>query len=183
MLNYIKEIGKIVFNRRARKRFWGFRPVVMCIIQASEDTNKFLFITPASKPSAWMPPQEGIEPTDTTESAILRCLRAELGVQENQLQVRRTVWLGDKEIPEQRGERDVPFSPFSMRGKAYYAALVKVPTSVQINHNPAEVNSFEWISLDEVKSRLSTNSERKIELLKLAFAKLLKTELTDQADD
>lgn len=183
MLSYLKEIGKIIVNRRSRKRFWGFRPVVMCIIQATEDSDKFLFITPAAKPSAWMPPQEGIEPADSTETAILRCLRAELGIQENQLQVRRTVWLGDREIPEQRGERDVPFSPFKMRGKAYYAALVKTPIAVEINHNAAEVDSYEWITKEEIELRLDTNTERKRGLLKLAFQNLLKTELTEQAND
>ena len=183
MLSYLKEAAKILFDRRARKRFWGFRPVVMCLIQATDDGDKFLFITPAAKPTAWMPPQEGIEPADAIETAILRCMRAELGIQENQLQIRRTVWLRDEEIPEQAGERDVPLSPFSMRGKAYYAALVKVPISVTVANNDAEVADTQWISTAEIAKRLATNSARKQGLLKSAFTKLLNIELKEQSDD
>lgn len=173
MLSYIKEGIKIVVDRRARKRFWGYRPVVACLIQASNDDGKFLFIAPAAKSHAWMPPQEGIEPNDSIESAILRCMRAELGIEENQLQIRRTVWLGCHKIPEQQGERDVLFSPFNMKGKAYYAALVKTPLDVSLKLNPAEVASAEWLTLESISDTLHTNSERKQLLIKSAFSKLL----------
>ena len=183
MLNYLHQIAKIVIDRRSRKRFWGFRPVIICIIQASDDEDKFLFITPAAKPTAWMPPQEGIEPDENTNSAILRCLRTELGIQDNQLYIRRSVWLGDRKIPEQRGARDVPLSLFPMRGKAYYAALVRVPTSVEVNCNAAEIAKFEWMTTQEIEARLATNSERKIGLLNLSFQKLLNRNLTVPSDE
>ena len=181
MFSYIKEGIKILVDRRARKRFWGYRPVVACLIQSTDDPENFLFVAPAAKPNAWMPPQEGIEPNDTIESAILRCMRAELGIEENQLHVRRTVWLGCHKIPEQQGERDVPFSPFKMKGKAYYAALVKTAQDVSLSVNPAEIAAAQWLSTQEVVDRLESNSSRKQILIKQAFGYLLKSTLETQA--
>lgn len=173
MLNYIKEGVKILVDRRARKRFWGYRPVVACLIQSTSSPDRFLFVTPVAKPDTWMPPQEGIEPNDSIEAAVIRCLRVELGIEENQLQVRRSVWLGCHQIPEQRGERDVPFSPFKMKGKAYYAALVKASEQIEFQLNPAEVARAEWLDLKTIVDRLAGNSERKQGLIKRAFDLLL----------
>ena len=174
MLSYIKEGIKIFIDRRARKRFWGYRPVVACLIQSTDEPDKFLFVTPAAKSDAWMLPQEGIEPADTIESAILRCMKVELGIEENQLQIRRTVWLGSHKIPEQRGERDVPFSPFKMQGKAYYAGLIKTSGDVSLKLNTAEIAGAEWIDVEVVAERLPSNSDRKQLLIKQAFHRLLK---------
>lgn len=183
MLSYIKEGIKILADRRARKRFWGYRPVVACLIHSSEDTAKFLFVAPVFKPDVWMPPQEGIRPDDTIESAILRCMQVELGIAENQLQIRRTVWLGCHKIPEQQGARDVPFSPFKMKGKAYYAALVKTTGNVLLRPNPAEIAGTRWIELQNVPEILAGNSDRKQQLIKQAFHHLLKTNLASLAVD
>lgn len=173
MLSYIKEGIKFLVDRRARKRFWGYRPVVACLIQSTSDPDRFLFVAPSAKPDAWMPPQEGIEPTDSIESAILRCMRAELGIEENQLQIRRTVWLGCHKIPEQIGERDVPFSPFKMKGKAYYAALVKTASDVSLTLNPAEIASADWLPKSDIAAKLSQNSDRKQLLIRQAFERLV----------
>ncbi len=179
MLEYVKLAFKFIYDRPTRKRLWGFRPVVICLIQGVGDKDKFLFICPAAKPTAWMAPQEGIEPDESLENAVHRGLKAELGIPENQLQFRRSCWLGDKKIPEQRGERDVKNSLVKMRGKAYYAALVKVSTEADITNNPAEVAKFKWLTIDEIEKNLPTNSGRKQGLTKLMFSKLLKIDLTE----
>lgn len=176
MLNWIKLGGRFLFDRRMRVRLWGYRPVVMCVIQAT-DAEKYLFIRPDAKPQAWMPPQEGVEAKETVEDSACRGIAAELGVPENQLQFRRSAWLGSKKIAEQHGERDVEYSPVKMKGKAYYAAFVKMSSDTELTTNPAEIAGSEWLSLELIRERLSTNSDRKQELIRAAFKELLDVQL------
>ncbi|GAB5407314.1 MAG: NUDIX domain-containing protein [Aureliella sp.] len=168
MLEWIKLGGRFLFDRRMRVRLLGYRPVVMCLIQAT-GSDKFLLIQPAAKPQAWMPPQEGVEATETIEDAACRGIAAELGVPENQLQFRRSTWVGKKKIAEQQGERDVEYSPVEMKGKAYYAALVKMAGDTELTMNPAEIAGSEWLTLEQIRERLATNSKRKQELIRTAF--------------
>lgn len=176
MLEWLKVIGLVVYDRRMRHRVFGYRPVVMCVIQATE-SEKFLFIRPSAKPDAWMVPQEGIEPDESVEDAAMRGLQAELGVVENQLHFRRSTWLGRKEIPEQRNERDVQYSLVAMRGKAYYGALIRMPEATTLRSNPAEIAEYTWLNIDEIRQRLQTNTTRKQELLRAAFRALVNIHL------
>lgn len=177
MLQWIKVIASIAYDRPMRCRLIGMRPVVVCIIQATED-NAFLFVAPSQKPDAWMPPQEGIEPNESIEKAIVRGLDAELGISENDMHFRRSVWIGSKSIPEQHGERDIRYSLVKMRGKAYYAALVKVSRETTLRLNPAEIARSEWFGVEQIAPQLSTNSERKQWVIREAFQKLLSLDLT-----
>ncbi len=43
--------------------------------------------------------------------------------------------------------------------------------------NPAEVSAHEWVTIDEVRDRMTVNSDRKQELLKVLFDRLTRTEL------
>ncbi len=176
VLEYIRLACSVIYDRRMRKRLQGYRPVVICLIQATE-RDAFLFVRPAMKRDAWMAPQEGIEPDESVNDATVRGLSAELGISEDQLHFRRSVWLGCKKIPEQHGERDIDYSFVKMRGKAYYAALVKVSEATEVNRNAAEVAGHEWLDVEEIKKRLETNSERKQSLTRTMFAKLLKIEI------
>jgi putative (di)nucleoside polyphosphate hydrolase len=115
MLDWIKVAGKLAYDRPARERLLGYRPVVICLIQ-SLDRDAFLFVQPAASRGAWMPPQEGIEPNGSVEQATAACLEVELGIARNQLHFRRSVWLGRKAIPERQGSRDVEFSIRPMQG-------------------------------------------------------------------
>ena len=172
MLDWLKLAARFVHDRRMRVRLRGYRPVALCLIQ-STDSDKYLFIQPSSKPHAWMAPQEGIEPDESIESASVRGIEAELGVRENKLQFRKSSWLGCRKIPEQMGERDVAYSPVKMRGKAYYAALIRMPESTNVDVNPAEIAAYEWLTIDQIRERLSTNSERKQQLIRDMFKALL----------
>lgn len=172
MLEWITVLGRVVYDRRMRNRVFGYRPVVMCLIQAAE-TEKFLFIRPTAKPHAWMVPQEGIEPSESVEMAAIRGLQAELGIAENQIHFRRSKWLGAKKIPEQKGERDIQYSLRGMRGKAYYGALIKLPEGTPIVSNQAEVAGYEWLTVNQIRERLQSNSERKQDLIRSMFRGLL----------
>lgn len=90
---------------------------------------------------------------------------------------RRSAWLGRKAIPERQGSRDVEFSIRPMQGKAYYGSLVKVSEETPVTCNSAEVSKFEWLTVDQIRERLSANSTRKVELLKVLFDKMVHTEL------
>ena len=175
MLDWLKILLRAIYDRVLRQRLIGMRPVVMCLIQSTEG-DRYLFIRPSQSPDAWMPPQEGIEVADSIETAAMRCLRAELGVEENKIHYRRSTWLGARVIPEQQGERDIEHSLLPMRGKAYWAALIKMPEANEIEMNPAEIAGFEWLSLQQVNERLDTNHDRKQHLIRQAFAQLLKIE-------
>lgn len=175
MLDWIKVAARAVYDRRMRDRLMGFRPVVMCLIQAT-DADTFLFVCPTSKPHAWMLPQEGIEPGESVEVAAIRGLEAELGLSEEKVHYRRSAWLGRKAIPEQKGERDIQHSLLGMRGKSYYGALIKMPTSNAVILNQAELCKHEWITLDQIRERLPTNSQRKQELIRTLFKKHLKVD-------
>lgn len=176
MLEWIKVLGRLLYDRRMRQRMLGYRPVVMSLIQAT-DTDQWLFIRPAAKAHAWMPPQEGIEPGESVEQAAIRGIESELGVSESQVHFRRSQWLGSKRIPEQTGERDIEYSLVKMRGKAYYGALVKMSQSTSINLNNAELAGFEWLTVEQVRERLETNSERKQELIRKLFSGLLNIDI------
>ncbi|TWT50971.1 hypothetical protein Pla22_37140 [Rubripirellula amarantea] len=43
--------------------------------------------------------------------------------------------------------------------------------------NPAEVSANEWLTIDAVRERMTANSDRKRELLKVLFDRLAHTEL------
>jgi isopentenyldiphosphate isomerase len=119
-----------------------------------------------------MPPQEGIKANETPEAAAIRCLKVELGIPEDMTHFRRTIWLGCKKIPEQHGGRDIEHSVTRMRGKAYYAGLIKVDDSTRVVANPAELADFAWLEIDQIRERLMSNSEQKQHLLRQAFQKL-----------
>ncbi|WP_437186738.1 NUDIX hydrolase [Planctomicrobium sp. SH668] len=173
MLDWIKIAARAVYDRRMRDRVMGFRPVVMCLIEAT-DADKFLLVCPSSKPQAWMFLQEGIEPGESVEVAALRGLNAELGLAEEKVHYRRSTWIGRKVIPEQKGERDIQHSILGMRGKSYYGALIKLPISTPVILNHAELFNHEWLTIDQIRDRLQTNSHRKQELIRLIFDRLLK---------
>lgn len=175
MLDWIKIGAQAIYDRRMRDRMMGYRPVVMCLIQAT-DADSFLLTCPTAKPEAWMLPQEGIEPGESVEAAAIRGLRAEVGVAEEELHFRRSVWLGRKAIPEQKGERDIPYSLLGMRGKSYYGALIKMPTSIEVKLNQAELCKHEWLTLAQISDRLHTNSSRKQQLIRAVFKQLIKVE-------
>lgn len=181
MLEWIKTIGKIIYDRPTRERVMGFRPVVMNLIQSTSD-DTYLFVRPTAKPSAWMLAQEGIELNESIERAAVRCLDVELGISEKQLHYRRKIWLSRKAIPERAGERDVDYSIRKMQGKAYYAALIKVDKEqVEIALNPAELSSFKWLTIEEIKRSLDSNSDRKQSLIIDAFQKLLNITIVREA--
>lgn len=176
MLDWAKLIVRVLYDRPMRCRWWGLRPVVMCLMQAT-DGDAFLFVNPVEKPWASMPPQEGIKPGESIEMAALRGARSELGIPEGQLHFRRSLWLGAHTIPEQTGARDVEGSFLKMRGKAYYAALIKVAPNTEILGNPAEIARCEWLSPGEIAARLASNSQRKQTLIRSAFRQLLAIDL------
>lgn len=176
MLEWLAALFRVMYDRPMRYRLIGYRPVVMCLIQAT-DSERFLFIRPTAKPQAWMLPQEGIEPDESVEQAAVRGLKAELGIAENQLHFRRSKWLRREIIPEQKGERDIPYSLFGMRGKAYYGALIKLSAATAVKLNEAEVAGHEWLEFDQIAVRMRTNSERKQKLIRQVFQVLLERTL------
>ena len=171
MLGWIKLGAGILYDRRMRARVLGYRPGIICIVK-STSADSFLFVAPTEKPSAWMPPQEGIEADESPEAAAVRCLNVELGIPEENTHFRKTVWLGCKKIPEQQGQRDVDHSVMPMRGKAYYAGLIKVDESTTITPNSAEIAEFAWLGIEQIRERLTSNSERKQHLLRQSFQRL-----------
>ncbi len=171
MLSWIKVGAGILYDRRMRARVLGYRPGIICLVKSTQ-TDRFLFITPTEKPTAWMPPQEGIEADESPKAAAIRCLRVELGIPEEKTHFRKTVWLGCKEIPEQQGRRDVEHSVIPMRGKAYYAGLIKVDESTKVLLNPAEIGEFAWFDVAQIREHLPSNSDRKQLLLRQSFQRL-----------
>ncbi|QDV24523.1 NUDIX domain-containing protein [Aureliella helgolandensis] len=176
MLEWIKVVGKLAYDRPTRERLLGYRPVVICLVQSLE-RDAFLFIQPAANRDAWMPPQEGVEPNGSIEQATSQCLDIELGIRRNQMHFRRSIWIGRRPIPERQGSRDVELSIRPMQGKAYYGSLSKVAEDTQITCNPAEVSGYEWLTVEQIRDRLSTNSQRKAELMKVLFDKLAHVQL------
>ena len=52
-----------------------------------------------------------------------------------------------------------------------------VAEETPVTCNPAQVSGADWLTIDQIRERLSANSNRKVELLKMLFANLLHTEL------
>jgi len=176
MLDWIKVAAKLAYDRPTRERLLGYRPVVMCLIR-STTREAYLFVQPAAKPDAWMPPQEGMHPNASVEHTAIDCLEVELSIPRNQLHFRRSVWLGRKAIPERKGSRNVEYSLRPMQGKSYYGALIMVDEGCAVVGNPAEVAGHGWLTVDEVREQLANNSTRKIELLRELFENLTDTTL------
>ena len=64
-----------------------------------------------------------------------------------------------------------------MQRKAYYGSLSKAAKDTPVTCNPAEVSDYQWLTVDQIRERLSAKSIRKVELLKMLFAKLVHAEL------
>ena len=166
---WIRIIFKLFFNRGIRCHVLGYRPEVICVVQAiNADDRDFLIIRPALNPSIWIFPQEGIEIDESISQAVTRCLNVELGIHESNMQFRRSTWLGRKRLPPDRhGERDLRYSLTKlftrkdMIGKAYFAAQVYVPRDIKITINKAEVVDYRWVNESELRNLLAILPEDK----------------------
>jgi putative (di)nucleoside polyphosphate hydrolase len=177
---FIKLAAKFAFDRGVRARLFGYRPVAMCIVQAAGGGNRYLLVVPEMNHSIWAPPQEGIRVNESIEDAAHRCLKVELGIEEGQVQFRRSCWLCSRVLPKGRwGERDLEYSlakmkyGYAMIGKAYFGALVAVAGDVKIRVNPAEVHDYAWVDPDEYLRRVASNVPDKTSIIQMAWAKLV----------
>lgn len=171
IIELLKLLIRWLFDRKVRLHLAGYRPEIICLIEDKEQ-QKYLLIKPKMNPSVWVPPHEGINLHESIESAVVRCLNIELGIKENQIQFRKSMWLTKRILPEERwDERDLPFSLrglFSkkkMVGKAYFGALIFTNYNVEININPAEVVEYKWVNSKEYFSSIATNNKNKQEIL------------------
>lgn len=172
LLEFFPLAARWLFDKKARLELSGYRPEVICLVRESSQPHRYLLIRPTADPSVWIPPQEGIASDESIENAALRCLRFELGLEEAQVQFRKSIWLGKRTLAQaRRDERDLRFSlrglvtKHRMVGKGYFGALVVVAASAEIAANEAEVNSWAWVSSDEYHKRIATNAPDKLLLL------------------
>lgn len=178
MFEWIKFAAQVLFDRSARKRFVGLRPVALCIVQSHRrDPSRFLMIRPTANEDVWVPPQEGIEVGETVDLAAMRCMRDELGLPVEKLQYRKSAYVGDRLLPDRIGDRDLRYAICRMRGKAYFAALVIADSDAPLTANPAEVAQHRWLSLEEVSELVACEQVDKRELVRSAFRSLLAIEL------
>lgn len=189
MLNYFRRMGyfnlasllvKWVIDRPARLVLRGYRPEVICLIRSTADPDKYLLIRSQAHKSHWAPPQEGMKLNESIESAVKRCLSAELGLPVDRIQYRKSAWIGLRKLPKRRwGERELKYSlrglagQKRMIGKGYYAALVIADSDTPIESNPAEVYDWAWVNADEYHTRILTNPADKQEILRKAWASVI----------
>jgi putative (di)nucleoside polyphosphate hydrolase len=178
MLEWLKILGQLLYDRSMRKRLIGYRPVVMSLVSSVQRPSWFLLIQPAQDPNVWMPPQEGLEPNESIEAAVKRCLATELGLQESAIQFRRSLWIEDRPLPTRRGERDINYSVRPMAGKSYFAAYVAVDEQAPISANRAEVHGFAWVDAATVAERIQTNQADKQKIIRSAFQRLASISLS-----
>ena len=171
---------KWVIDRPSRLVLRGYRPEVICLIRGTADPDKYLLIRSQAHQTHWAPPQEGIKLDESIESAVHRCLGAELGIGEDRIQYRKCAWIGLRKLPERRwDERELKYSlrglvgESSMIGKGYYAALVVTDSNTPIEYNPAEVYDWAWVNADEYHTLILTNPADKQEILREAWASII----------
>lgn len=158
---------KWVFDRKSRMRLWGYRPEVVCLVKSTSE-NKVLVVRPQAHRAIWVPPQEGIGEGETIEKAAQRCLEVELGLKENQIQYRKSVWVGKiKFQPDRWNERELTYSlrglfgGATMIGKAYFGALIIADEDASIKSNLAETAAWEWVDRAEFIRRISKVPQEK----------------------
>lgn len=167
-----------VASHRARLILRGFRPEVVCVCVrgASVDSADpdVLIVRPSADPTIWIFPQEGIEGDESIESATKRCLRVELGIEEQLAHFRRSVWVRERILPtERQNERDVEGRARSwiglkpMIGKAYFAARVHVSAEDLSECRSAEILEAKWAKKSELEAFFSENVPEKREILRL----------------
>ena len=178
-LDFAPKILKWVFDRRTRLHHSGYRVEVICFAIDAETRQKLLLTNPRAEPSLWVPPQEGVNGEETIEQAAVRCLKMELGLSEGVLHYRRSTWIGKRSLPPERvDERDLEgsfrkyVSKEAMIGKAYYAALVHVPSRVTFKLNQAEVIDTQWVLLNEVMTNLNGVDLEKLDILVTSLKRL-----------
>jgi putative (di)nucleoside polyphosphate hydrolase len=182
ILDLIKLILRWIFDRKVRLQLSGYRPEVICVVKENVPLGRYLVIKPNAEPSIWVPPHEGILLNETVEEAAIRCLRVELGLEEANVQFRKSVWLGKRVLPEERwGERDLEFSlrgifsKHKMIGKAYFGAYIIADALVAIKPNGAEVSYWEWVGEEEFLERMETNSTEKAHFLRQLYHEFIKS--------
>jgi ADP-ribose pyrophosphatase YjhB (NUDIX family) len=179
-LNLASLMVKWAVDRPARLALRGYRPEVICLIRSTVDPDKYLLIRSQAHKSHWAPPQEGMKLNESIESAVNRCLGAELGIGKARIQYRKSAWIGLRKLPERRwDERELKYSlrglvgQKRMIGKGYYAALVIADSDTPIESNPAEVYDWAWVNADEYHTRILTNPADKQEILRKAWASVI----------
>ena len=146
--------------------------MVMSIVQQVE-SRQILLVQPARFPGIWILPQEGMRPDDTAESASIRCLDEELGLDQRTTNFRNFRWLGSRLFPEERrDERPVEFSLIKMRGKAYYASLIFCSDNPQLHINCSEIAETRWIDSSEIDTMIAANVPEKKRLILRAMEEL-----------
>ena len=154
---------KVLYDRRARKRLSGLRPVVMCFAISGE--GEILLVRPGRDPNIWIPPQEGLKLGESIEIAATRCLSEELGINAKKMQYRKNQWIADRKIIDRKGERDIEGSPIKMRGKSYYAAHLIVDKQSEMEVNSVEIAEYEWTPVAEMEERLRSNQNDKFQIV------------------
>ncbi len=177
MIEWLKLVGTFLFDRNVRLRLRGYQPVVLCIVRASNEPNKYLLVVPSANRSVWTPPQEKIGVDDSIRDAARRCLEDELTLKPNKIHFLRSCWIDKRVLPHERQYDDVDLT-YSLRrrrgvgvviGKAYYGALLTADEKVKLRLNPAEVHDAAWVGAEEFKRRIGTNLQDKRDIIVKAW--------------
>jgi ADP-ribose pyrophosphatase YjhB (NUDIX family) len=179
VIEFVLALLRRLLNHKWRLHLAGYRVEVICMIVDVESRKKILLTRPRAEPSIWVPPQEGINRDETVEDAAIRCLKTELGLNEDVIHYRRSIWIDKLILPQERAdERDLESSlrkymgRVAMIGKAYYAALIFVPADISLKLNEAEIMTSKWVSINKITTYLNNVDPQKTRILMTGLKRL-----------
>lgn len=191
MIEKIADTGKRALlwfsSKPNRLRVRGTRIEVMAFL-VTRSPQPSILLGQSSYHDMWMPPQEGVNLSESFPQALHRCLEIECGLDlpidpksfARAMHVRSYRFIGIVDLPkERRGERPVAddavgtaLESVSLRRKAYWMATVILKDQSDITPSPdgKELIALRWFTFPDAEKIIrETNHLEKAELLTRAL--------------
>jgi 8-oxo-dGTP pyrophosphatase MutT (NUDIX family) len=170
-------------SRANRARIRGSRvEVIACVLCRNPEPAILLGLSPYH--GIWMPPQEGVNLSETFNQALQRCLKEECGIDipigdkkySRKIHLRSIRYIGRVLLPRERhGERPIAddvlgtwLESVTLRRKAYWVASLLVANRSDLAHAPdgRELIDIKWFPLADARRLIiETNHADKARLL------------------
>ncbi len=187
MLDGLFDLGRRslfwISSKANRLRVRGARiEIIACVVTRKPEPA--ILLAESVYHGIWMPPQEGVNLSETFTQALHRCLEVECGLDlpadptqlARYMHIRSYRFLGTIPLaPERQGERpvadDAPgtaLEAVKLKQKAYWMATVLLgdATDVVPKADGKEIVDLQWFPFEEARRRIvATNHPEKAELL------------------
>lgn len=135
-----------------------YRPVAVAVIADRRD--RILLVQSGKNPADWGLPQGGIEPDEDIIAALLREIKEETGIGEDELEF--VGYVGTADLDAEAGRKD---KRGFAKGKRYFAVRLRYFGSEILALNESELAGHQWTDPDGIADALATTRPERRDLI------------------